>query len=58
MAACAVAAGDPYDYKKTVQRRVAPVAITTNAAGNVLVDFGKEAFGFLELLPPTGTAGE
>ena len=53
---CAVA-GDPYDYKKTVQRRVAPAAVTTNAAGRVLVDFGREAFGFLELLPPPGTAG-
>jgi hypothetical protein len=58
LAMLAVAAGDPYDYKKTVQRRVPPVAVTTNAAGRVLVDFGKEAFGFLELLPPPGTAGD
>ena len=54
---CALA-GDPYDYKKTVQRRVAPTAVTTNAAGHALVDFGREAFGFLELLPPPGTAGD
>ena len=26
------ATGDPYDYKKTVQRRVSPEAVTTNAA--------------------------
>ena len=51
-------AGDPYDYKKTVQRRVSPVTVTTNAAGRVLVDFGREAFGFLELLPPPGTTGD
>ena len=48
---------DPYDYKKTVQRRVAPVSVVTNAVGNVLVDFGREAFGFLELLPPSGAEG-
>ena len=55
--ALAAAAHDPYDYKKTVQRRVAPETIATNAAGNVLVDFGREAFGFLELLPPPGANG-
>ena len=58
VAMLAAAAGDPYDYKKTVQRRVAPAAVTTNAAGRVLVDFGREAFGFLELLPPPGTEGD
>ncbi|MGN0852915.1 MAG: MGH1-like glycoside hydrolase domain-containing protein [Kiritimatiellia bacterium] len=57
VAACAAAAGDPYDHKKTVQRRVAPVAIRTNAVGRVLVDFGREAFGFLEFVPPAGTRG-
>ena len=58
VAAFATAAGDPYDYKKTVQRRVAPEAVTTNSAGHVLVDFGNEAFGFLELLPPPGASGD
>ena len=52
------AAGDPYDYKKTVQRRVAPAAVTNPIAGRSLVDFGKEAFGFLEFTPPKGTRGE
>ena len=52
------AAGDPYDYKKTVQRRVAPVAVTQPIAGRTLVDFGREAFGFLEFTPPKGTRGE
>ena len=55
--ALSAAAHDPYDYKKTVQRRVTPETVTTNAAGNVLVDFGREAFGFLELLPPPGANG-
>ncbi len=50
-------AGDPYDYKKTVQRRVAPATVTTPIAGRTLVDFGKEAFGFLEFTPPKGTRG-
>jgi len=58
VSALAATAGDPYDRKKTVQRHVAPVAVTTNAAGRVLVDFGKEAFGFLELLPPPGAEGD
>ena len=48
---------DPYDYKKTVQRRVAPVTIDERIPGRRLVDFGKEAFGFLEFLPPPGTRG-
>ena len=52
------AVGDPYDYKKTVQRRVAPAAVTNPIAGRSLVDFGKEAFGFLEFTPPPGTRGE
>jgi hypothetical protein len=58
MAAMWASGGDPYDYKKTVQRRMAPASVTTNAAGNALVDFGREAFGFLELLPPPGAEGE
>ena len=51
-------AGDPYDYKKTVQRQVSPVKVSTNHVGRILVDFGLESFGFLELLPPAGTVGK
>lgn len=54
---CAAFAGDPYDYKKTVQRRVAPAAITHPIAGRSLVDFRQEAFGFLEFVPPKGARG-
>ena len=57
MALACAAAGDPYDYKKTVQRRVAPATVTSPIAGRTLVDFGKEAFGFLEFTPPKGTRG-
>ncbi len=53
----AFAAGDPYDLKKTVQTRRAPVAAATNAAGCVRFDFGREMFGFLELVPPAGARG-
>ncbi|MGN0846475.1 MAG: cellulase family glycosylhydrolase [Kiritimatiellia bacterium] len=53
-----VGAGDPYDYKKTVQRRVAPAAVMTPIAGRTLVDFEREAFGFLEFTPPKGARGE
>ncbi|MCQ2393058.1 MAG: family 78 glycoside hydrolase catalytic domain [Kiritimatiellae bacterium] len=55
--AASLFAGDPYDYKQTVQRRVSPVAITHPIAGRSLVDFGQEAFGFLEFVPPPGTRG-
>ena len=64
IAACLVAAAlagasanDPTDYKKTVQRRVAPVAVKGLTAGGTLADFGQEAFGFLEFTPPKGTRG-
>ena len=64
IAACLVAAAlvcagadDPTDYKKTVQRRVAPVAVKGLEAGGSLADFGQEAFGFLEFTPPKGTRG-
>ena len=36
---------------------VKPVSVTTNLNGRVVVDFGREAFGWLELLPPPGFAG-
>ena len=45
---CAWGAGDPADYKKTVQRRVAPAAITHPIVHRALVDFGQEAFGFVD----------
>ncbi len=37
-----------YPLKQTV---VAPVSITTNMEGRVFIDFGKAAFGWLELVP-------
>ena len=43
------AAGDPYDYKALVKRDVPPASVSTNAAGRILADFGKDAFGWLEL---------
>lgn len=36
---------------------IAPVAFLTNANGRAFVDFGKAAFGWLELLPPPGFTG-
>ena len=56
-AAACIAAGGPSDYKKTVQRRVAPVKVESRIPGRTLVDFGKMAFGFLELVPPAGARG-
>ena len=50
-------AGGPNDYKKTVQRRVAPATVETRIPGRTLVDFGKMAFGFLEFVPPPGARG-
>ena len=41
----------------TVVTRQAPVSITTNDHGRVFVDFGKAAFGWLELVPPAGFTG-
>ncbi|MDA3924798.1 MAG: alpha-L-rhamnosidase [Kiritimatiellae bacterium] len=37
-----------YNLKQT---HVKPVSITTNDAGNIMVDFGKAAFGWVELIP-------
>ncbi len=34
------------------QEHVKPVAVTTNLAGHVMIDFGKAAFGWVELIPP------
>jgi len=35
-----------------VQKQVRPVLLVTNTQGHVFVDFGKAAFGWVELLPP------
>jgi hypothetical protein len=56
-ASASPAAGGPSDYKKTVQRRVAPASVECRIPGRTLVDFGKMAFGFLELVPPAGARG-
>lgn len=37
------------------QRQVRPVRAVTNAQGRVFLDFGKAAFGWVELLPPRGS---
>jgi len=34
------------------QQQVKPVRVVTNAQGRVLVDFGRAAFGWVELVPP------
>lgn len=41
----------------TVVTRQAPASIITNDHGRVFVDFGKAAFGWLELVPPKGFTG-
>ena len=41
--------GLPKAFRTTVER---PVSITTNAAGGVLVDFGRDAYGWLEFDSP------
>ena len=51
------AAGGVTDFKKSVQRRVEPASVETRIPGRMLVDFGREAFGFLELVPPAGARG-
>ena len=45
-------AGDPYDVKETVAEVQFPERVFTNAAGSVVVDFGKDAFGWLEIDAP------
>lgn len=50
-------AGDPAVCRKTVQRRVAPTAVTALREGGAVVDFGVAAFGFLEFTPPKGARG-
>ena len=48
-AGVAHAANDPYCYKELVVREVAPAKVSKNAAGRDLVDFGRDAVGWLEL---------
>ena len=43
---------DPYDYKELVTREVKPVKVSQNAVGRTVVDFGKDAIGWLELDGP------
>jgi hypothetical protein len=50
--------GDAYDYKELVTREVKPVKITKNDAGNNVVDFGRDAIGWLELDGPEAGAYE
>ena len=40
-----------------VTRCVEPVRFFTNGNGSVFCDFGKDAFGWLEILPPAGFTG-
>ena len=47
-----VLAGDPYDLKPTTAEVQHPERVFTNDAGNVVVDFGKDAFGWFELSAP------
>lgn len=49
--AAKLGADTPIRYPLT-QRRVDPARLWTNAAGRVVVDFGRASFGWLELAPP------
>ncbi len=51
-------AGDAYDYKKLTTTTIAPVQVTTNKAGTVVYDFGKEYFGFVTLTPGVAATGD
>ncbi len=52
-----IGADSPLQYNLR-QSHVKPVSITTNDAGHVMVDFGKAAFGWVELIPsPDFTKG-
>lgn len=44
--------GDTALQYRLKQSHVKPVDIQTNAAGSVMIDFGKAAFGWVELIPP------
>ena len=43
---------DPYALKSTVAIEQLPERVFTNEAGNVVIDFGKDAFGWLEIDAP------
>ncbi len=45
-------ADDPYNYKELVSREVSPVRSVQNAAGRTVVDFGRDAVGWLVLSGP------
>ena len=45
----AFGADDPYNYKELVERKVKPVEVSANEAGHRLVDFGRDAVGWLEI---------
>ena len=49
--ACAFA-GDPYAVKETVSELQFPERVFTNETGGIVVDFGKDAFGWLEIDAP------
>ena len=51
-ASVAVRAGNPYDLKQTVAEVQAPERVFVNANGNICVDFGRDAFGWLEISAP------
>ena len=42
-------ANDPYDYKDLVVRDVACLRAVTNRGGCVVLDFGRDAIGWLEI---------
>ncbi len=44
--------GDTALQYRLKQSHVAPVDVKTNVAGSVMIDFGKAAFGWVELIPP------
>ena len=44
--------GDTSLQYRLKQTHVAPVDVQTNVAGTVMIDFGKAAFGWVELIPP------
>ena len=46
------------DANGTVLSVNAPAAVSPTASGTTLVDFAKDAFGWLEFVPPAGVRGE
>ena len=55
-AGCATTDNAEYGLPTTVTYE-SPLSVVTNAHGRVFVDFGKDAFGWLELMPPSGFTG-